>query len=122
MSNHNSLVESHPLPLHIHSLPSSLSSSLRSGPLCSSLSQLISDLCENSLDAAASNIEISYSVYDATVICTDNGVGITPASLELLGNRCASSKRLGQVGEFGWRGEAVASAQEMGKVIVTTRP
>jgi DNA mismatch repair protein MutL len=90
---------------------------------------LVKELIDNGLDANASSIDIliSSNTLD-TIQVRDNGHGIDAADLESLGRRGYTSKLrsfedLRNVGarSLGFRGEALASAVELGEVTLTTR-
>ena len=95
------------------------------------------ELIENSLDAGADRISVQVQVPSNSssaetsaglfsIQVTDNGSGIFRADLELLCERHATSKLvsvgdLRDVGTFGFRGEALASCSQVGRVEVVTR-
>ena len=94
-------------------------------------------MIENSLDAGADRITIQVQVPKNStstetsaglfsVQVTDNGTGINKQDLTLLCERHATSKLesvgdLREVGTFGFRGEALASCSQVGRVEVSTR-
>lgn len=97
----------------------------------------VKELIENALDAGADRIavhlqvpvnssstETSAGLFSIQV--TDNGSGISKADLALLCERHATSKLvsvsdLKSMGTFGFRGEALASCSQVGRVEVVTR-
>lgn len=90
---------------------------------------LVKELVENALDAKASSIDILISSTTIDKIeVRDNGHGIQQEDLDLLGRRGHTSKlrsfdELKSIGgtSLGFRGEALASAVQLGDVTVTTR-
>lgn len=96
--------------------------------LTTSLS-LVKELIDNALDAKATSVDvlISQNTLDKVEI-RDNGHGIVPEDYEALGRRGHTSKlrsfdELKSVGgvTLGFRGEALASAVQLGEVTVTTK-
>lgn len=90
---------------------------------------LVKELLENSLDAGSSSIEILVSENTVDRIeVRDNGNGIHPDDYDHLG-RPGHTSKLSSLGELrligattlGFRGQALASANTLGNVIVTTR-
>ncbi|KAF6833766.1 DNA mismatch repair [Colletotrichum plurivorum] len=90
---------------------------------------LVKELVENSIDAEASSIEIiiSPNVVDKIQV-RDNGKGISPGDYDALGRRAHTSKlrtfeelqcRGGRT--LGFRGDALASANTLSVLTITTR-
>ncbi len=90
---------------------------------------LVKELVDNALDAKASIIDILISPNTIDKIeVRDNGHGIREEDLDALGKRGHTSKlrsfdELRSIGgiSLGFRGEALASAVQLGEVTVTTR-
>lgn len=90
---------------------------------------LVKELVDNALDAKASIIDILISPNTIDKIeVRDNGHGIQQEDLDVLGKRGHTSKlrsfdELRSIGgiSLGFRGEALASAVQLGEVTVTTR-
>jgi DNA mismatch repair protein MutL len=90
---------------------------------------LVKELIDNALDAKASYIDILISPNTIDKIeVRDNGHGIQQEDLDALGRRGHTSKlrsfdELKSIGgvSLGFRGEALASAVQLGEVTVTTR-
>ncbi|KKA29462.1 hypothetical protein TD95_005046 [Thielaviopsis punctulata] len=90
---------------------------------------LVKELVENSIDAGATSIEVLVSANTVDRIqVRDNGSGISQDDFDVLGRRSHTSK-LTSYSElickggttFGFRGEALASANTHGSVTITTR-
>ncbi|KAK6079844.1 DNA mismatch repair protein mutL [Seiridium cupressi] len=90
---------------------------------------LVRELVDNAIDANANTIEvlISFNTIDKIEV-RDNGVGIHPADYDSLGRRGHTSKlrafddlRILAGNTFGFRGEALASANTVGKLTITTK-
>lgn len=90
---------------------------------------LIKELVENAIDAGATSIEVLVSQDTVqNVEVRDNGRGIHPTDFDMLGRRGHTSKlrtfeEVKTIGgsTLGFRGEALASANVLAKVTVTTR-
>jgi len=98
---------------------------MRSGPVVSSLAQVIEELVLNSADAGASVVECDVFPGEASVLVADNGSGMTLAELKAVANRHSTSKA-GKEGRphgsaMGFRGEALASLAYLGHVEITAR-
>ncbi len=86
----------------------------------------VKELVENSLDAGATRIEISYADGGKTLIrVRDDGCGIAAGDLPLALARHATSKIDGSdllnIHTFGFRGEALASLGAVGRLTITSR-
>ena len=90
---------------------------------------LVKELIDNALDAKATSVDILISANTLDKIeVRDNGHGIAEEDLDALGRRGHTSKlrsfeELRTIGgvSLGFRGEALASAVQLGEVSVTTR-
>ncbi|GLB34064.1 putative mutL C terminal dimerisation domain contatining protein [Lyophyllum shimeji] len=104
---------------------------LRSSQILTSLSQLVSELVQNSLDAGATNIDIGVDCEEWLCWVKDDGEGISKDGLSLLGSgleagRYGSSKQyqidaLNSLSTFGFRGEALASAADLSCLEISSR-
>ncbi|KAG6861552.1 hypothetical protein C0995_014848 [Termitomyces sp. Mi166 len=104
---------------------------LRSSQILTSLPQIISELVQNSIDAGATAIDIGIDCEEWVCWVKDNGIGITRDGLFLLASgseegRYGSSKTyeldgLIAVSTFGFRGEALASAADLGCLEISSR-
>ncbi|KAF9277829.1 DNA mismatch repair protein [Linnemannia elongata] len=111
----------------IQPLASSVSDELRASLVVNSLEQCISELIQNSIDANATSIEVKVDVAGHSLQVSDNGDGILPADMALIGARyatskCSSLQDLNRITTYGFRGEAVAAIIEMSLVDILSRP
>ncbi|KAF7937754.1 uncharacterized protein EAE97_007550 [Botrytis byssoidea] len=102
---------------------------LGSSQVLTTPTSLIKELLDNALDAKATSIDIliSHNTIDKIEV-RDNGHGIQPDDLDALGRRGHTSKlttftELRNIGgrSLGFRGEALASACQLGDVSITTK-
>ncbi|KAF7915789.1 uncharacterized protein EAE98_009334 [Botrytis deweyae] len=102
---------------------------LGSSQVLTTPTSLIKELIDNALDAKATSIDIliSHNTIDKIEV-RDNGHGIQPDDLDALGRRGHTSKlttftELRNIGgrSLGFRGEALASACQLGDVSITTK-
>lgn len=113
----------------ITALPQSTVHLLGSAQALTTPTSLVKELIDNSIDARATSIEVLISPNTLDKIeVRDNGHGIVQEDLDALGRRGHTSKLrvfedLKSVGgiSLGFRGEALASAVQMGEVSITTR-
>ncbi|KAG4434317.1 hypothetical protein IFR05_010195 [Cadophora sp. M221] len=113
----------------ITALPDSTIHLLGSAQALTTPTSLVKELVDNALDAKASSVDILISPNTLDKIeVRDNGHGIPQADLDSLGRRGHTSKlrsfdELKSIGgvSLGFRGEALASAVQLGLVSVTTR-
>jgi DNA mismatch repair protein MutL len=115
--------------MSIQELPLATSRLLSSSQVITTPASLVKELVDNALDAKATSIDISVAanVLDKIEV-RDNGHGIASEDLSVIGKRGYTSKlrdfsELRTLGglSLGFRGEALASAVELGDVSVTTR-
>ncbi|XP_012574609.1 DNA mismatch repair protein MLH3 isoform X3 [Cicer arietinum] len=111
----------------IRPLPEALRSSIRSGISLFDFTRIVEELVYNSLDARASKVSVFVNVGRSYLKVVDDGDGITRDGLELVGERYATSKFLNLAdlnatsGNFGFRGEALASISEISLLEIVTR-
>jgi DNA mismatch repair protein MutL len=113
----------------ITSLPQETIRLLGSAQTLTTPTSLVKELVDNALDARASSIDIHISPNTIDKIeVRDNGHGIPQEDLDALGKRGHTSKlrsfdKLRSIGgvSLGFRGEALASAVQLGEVSVTTK-
>jgi DNA mismatch repair protein MutL len=113
----------------IAALPSTTIRLLNSAQVLTTPVSLVKELIDNSLDAKATSIDIiiSSNTLDKVEV-RDNGHGIQPDDFDALARHGHTSKlrsfeelRLLGGHTLGFRGEALASAVELGEVTVTTK-
>ncbi|KAF8514845.1 hypothetical protein BU17DRAFT_52124 [Hysterangium stoloniferum] len=112
-------------------LPEDSRSMLRSTTILTSLSQIISELVQNSLDAESSHIDVGIDVDAWQCWVRDDGSGVDAAWMRLFVKggeeaRYATSKDydnalLGETSTFGFRGEALASAADISCLEISSR-
>ena len=103
---------------------------ITSGQVITDLTTAVKELIDNSIDANASQIEITFKDYGLESIeCSDNGDGIDPSNYEFLALKHYTSKiskfqDVAKVQTLGFRGEALSSLCGIAKlnVISTTSP
>lgn len=98
-------------------------SKLRSSVNITSLSDAISELVQNSIDARAKHIKVFVNLDKNSCIVEDDGFGISPNDMKQLGQRYASSKHAERqaLATFGFRGEALASIAAHSSLAITSR-
>jgi DNA mismatch repair protein MutL len=109
-------------------LASSVIDQIAAGEVVDRPAHMIKELCENSLDAGATEITVDFNNGGRTVQIRDNGSGIPRDELKLAMARHATSKILSsddlwKISSYGFRGEALASigAVSRFKIISRTR-
>ncbi|EJS41939.1 pms1p [Saccharomyces arboricola H-6] len=103
---------------------------ITSGQVITDLTTAVKELVDNSIDANANQIEITFKDYGLDCIeCSDNGDGIDPLNYEFLALKHYTSKiskfqDVATVQTLGFRGEALSSLCAVAKlsVITTTLP
>jgi len=115
--------------MSIKELPRATSHLLSSSQVLTTPASLVKELLDNALDAKATSIDIVIAANTLDKIeVRDNGHGITLQDLNVIGKRGYTSKlrnfnEVKTIGglSLGFRGEALASAVELGGVSITTR-
>jgi DNA mismatch repair protein MutL len=112
----------------INVLPEHLSNQIAAGEVVDRPVSVVKELLENSLDAGASKISISFRNGGKTLVCVeDNGCGMNEEDAERCFQRYATSKLtaiddLQQIRSYGFRGEALPSIASVSNILLRTRP
>ncbi|KAI1452344.1 hypothetical protein F4805DRAFT_31649 [Annulohypoxylon moriforme] len=113
----------------ISRLPESTTQLLSSSLVITTPTTLVKELVDNSIDAKASSIEVLITADTVKKIeVRDNGVGIHPNDYDALGRHGHTSKlrsfeelKTQSVKTLGFRGEALASANSLAQITITTK-
>ncbi|CAI1684498.1 hypothetical protein SEUBUCD646_0N02360 [Saccharomyces eubayanus] len=99
---------------------------ITSGQVITDLTTAVKELVDNSIDANASQIEITFKDYGLESIeCSDNGDGIDPSNYEFLAlkhytSKISKFKDVAKVETLGFRGEALSSLCAIANLSVVT--
>ncbi|KAK4332420.1 DNA mismatch repair protein MLH3 [Rhodotorula toruloides] len=131
------LLQEHPPPQEppqLALLPPRTSSLIRSSTIVPTLPSILSELVQNSIDARATAIHCAVDLDTWTVRVEDNGTGITQQDLALLRTAArhltsklnvttngTADEALAGVATYGFRGEALASLQDVGTLEIRTK-
>ncbi len=112
--------------MSIEILPLEVQNQIAAGEVVERPAHMIKELIENSFDAGATKIEVSYSEGGRRVTISDNGGGISPEDLPKSILRYATSKitstsDLWNLRSYGFRGEALASIAAVSKLKIRSR-
>ncbi|KAF8475044.1 hypothetical protein BDZ91DRAFT_845230 [Kalaharituber pfeilii] len=111
-------------PHRIRPLPADVTAQLRSTLTITGLTQAVSELVQNSLDAGARSVRIHVNCVRNSCMVEDDGCGIDPEDLPLLGTRYATSKYTpgAKPSTFGHLGTTLASLTTDSILTLITRP
>lgn len=115
------------MPDLIRLLPDSIANQIAAGEVVQRPASVVKELLENSLDAGATNIILTYRDGGQTFIeVIDNGLGMNETDARMAWERHATSKiekaeDLFALHTFGFRGEALASIAAVAQVEMRTR-
>lgn len=114
-------------------LPTETRSKLRSTQILTSMTQVVSELFQNALDAGASHVDVGVDVEEWSCWVRDNGCGMSKQDMSILATasnveerRYGTSKAhslasLDVVDSFGFRGEALASVADLACLEIASR-
>ncbi|CCH40485.1 DNA mismatch repair protein [Wickerhamomyces ciferrii] len=99
---------------------------LQSQVLISSLPDALREVIQNSLDANAQNIEVEINFEELSFTVYDDGCGIDPSNLSLIGNPHYTSKLkslndLRSITTFGFRGQALHSLSSISTLTIISK-
>ncbi len=102
---------------------------LRASVAITSVAQALEELAQNALDAGASRVLLRMHAAEFSLTVHDNGHGVAPAGMPLLGQPHATSKcrslgdldAMSQACTFGFRGQALSAIAQVSACEVVTR-
>ncbi|CAH01497.1 mismatch repair protein MLH3 [Kluyveromyces lactis] len=112
--------------MSIKRLDDTVSSRLKSHESVVSTTAVVRELVQNSVDADATKIKVDINTERFIIEVQDNGFGITPSDLNLLGGHNITSKleslqQLPAISSYGFRGEALHLMLQCSKVLIISK-
>ncbi|PWW74976.1 hypothetical protein C7212DRAFT_358574 [Tuber magnatum] len=107
-------------PPPIRLLPESVSARMRSTLTITNIADVISELLQNAIDAGARNLAIAINLGRNSCVLEDDGHGIAPEDMLLVGQEYATSK-YPSTGDFGFRGQALSAICRHSLTTITSR-
>ena len=114
------------MPIRV--LPPDLAARIAAGEVVERPVSVVKELCENSIDAGASQVTVEIQAGGVELIrVVDNGQGIPSGEVPIAFHRHATSKiddasQLDCVATLGFRGEALPSIAAVSRIAIRTRP
>ncbi len=114
------------MPSQIQPLASELIQAMAAGEVLDSWEAVVQELVENALDAQATRLQIGIHPQAQTLQISDNGWGMSREDLEVCclphrTSKIKSNTRFPAVQQLGFRGEALHSLVQMGRVTIASR-
>ncbi|HUB09361.1 MAG TPA: DNA mismatch repair endonuclease MutL, partial [Myxococcales bacterium] len=112
----------------IRRLPEGLVNQIAAGEVVERPASVVKELCENSLDAGATNVQVELLAGGTRLVqVTDDGCGMDPEDARACLERHATSKLrdaegLTALATLGFRGEAIPAIASVSRFTLTTRP
>ncbi|KAM6496087.1 hypothetical protein JOM56_008793 [Amanita muscaria] len=117
--------------MSIKQLPPPTQTRLRSTQILTSLTQIVSELLQNSLDANPQRVDVGVDCEEWECWVTDDGVGISREPLSVIGqgqdvgryntSKCYVADTINALETFGFRGEALASIADLSCLEICSR-
>jgi DNA mismatch repair protein MutL len=110
----------------IQPLPRAVANRIAAGEVIDSLTAAVRELCENSLDAGATHLQVQVWPQQWRVRVADDGAGLSEvdlaqAALPHSTSKIQSEADLWQVSSLGFRGEALHSLAQLGRLEICSR-